>query len=313
MKQKLLIIMNPVAGMKKPNKHLTEIISLFCENGYDCRIQMTRPDYGADKIVRDYGKNKDLVVCIGGDGTFNELVSGLIEYGLSPRIGYIPSGSTNDFATGLGISLNPMKAAKDIIEGTPVNLDAGVFNDRVFIYTSSFGIFTRSSYATPRDLKNTLGYGAYVLEGAKEITNIPMIRLKAVSKDKNIEGNFIFGAVCNTMQIGGGFVTFDKTQVDMNDGLLEVFLIRYPKNPVELTQILFDLKNAKFNNSLFEFFSTDEIKFETEEELDWTIDGEFQKGKTEITVKNIKSAITLILNDNKKKRRLPKLQTTEND
>ena len=312
MKQKLLIIMNPVAGMKKPNKHLTEIISLFCENGYDCRIQMTSPDYGADKIVRDYGKNKDLIVCIGGDGTFNELVSGLIRYNLSSTIGYIPSGSTNDFATGLGISLNPLKAAKDIIEGTPVTLDAGIFDERIFIYTSSFGIFTRSSYATPRDLKNTLGYGAYVLEGAKEITNIPSIKLKAISKEKTVEGKYIFGAICNTMQIGGGFVTFDKTNVDMNDGLLEVLLIKYPKNPVELTQILFDLKNAKFNNSLFEFFSTDEITFETEEELDWTIDGEFQKGKKEIQIKNIKSAITLILNDNKKRKsKLPKLQTPE--
>ena len=314
MKQKLLIIMNPVAGTKKPNKHLTEILSLFCENGYDCRVQMTRPDYGADKIVKDYGKNKDLIVCIGGDGTFNEFVSGLIECGLSPKIGYIPSGSTNDFATGLGISLNPLKAAKDIIEGTPRTLDAGIFNDRVFIYTSSFGVFTKSSYSTPRDLKNALGYTAYVLEGAKEITNIPSIKLKAVCKEKTLDGNYIFGAVCNTMQIGGGFVSFDKANIDMNDGLLEVLLIKYPKNPVEITQTLFELKNSKFNTHFFEFFSTEEITFFTEEELDWTIDGEYQKGSREIKVKNIKNAITLILNtQNKNNKRIKKLQTTENN
>ena len=109
MKQNLLLIINPVAGTKKPNKHLTDIINLFCENGYICQVHMTTPDYGADKIVEDYAKDKDMVVCIGGDGTFNEMISGLIKHNLSPTIGYIPSGSTNDFATGLGISLNPMK------------------------------------------------------------------------------------------------------------------------------------------------------------------------------------------------------------
>ena len=301
MKQNLLLIINPVAGTKKPNKHLTDIINLFCENGYICQVHMTTPDYGADKIVEDYAKDKDMIVCIGGDGTFNEMISGLIKHNLSPTIGYIPSGSTNDFATGLGISLNPMKAARDIIEGTPCKIDAGVFNDRVFIYTSSFGVFTKSSYNTPRDLKNTLGYTAYVLEGAKEITNIPSIKLKVECKERILEGNYVFGAVCNTMQIGGGFVSFNKENVDMNDGLLEVLLIKYPRNPVELTQCLLELKSSKFNTPFFEFFSTGEITISTEDKIDWTIDGEYQKGNNKITVRCIKDAFTLILNKKEKR------------
>ncbi len=296
MSQKLLLIMNPVAGVKKSNKHLTEILTMFCQAGYECQVQMTKPDLGADEIAKRYAFNKDLVICIGGDGTFNEMVSGIVKCNYTPNIGYIPSGSTNDFATGLGISQSPLTAAKDILTGTPVTIDTGLFNNRLFTYTSSFGVFTKSSYSTPRDLKNTFGYLAYVLEGAKELTSVPIIHMKAESKDNCVEGDFIFGAVCNSKRIGGGFVKFDEHVVNMNDGLLEVLLIKYPKNPVEATQTLLDLQNSKFNSHFFEFFSANEVKFTTNDEVDWTIDGEYQKGAPEIVVKNLKSSISLILN-----------------
>lgn len=295
MSQKLLLIMNPVAGTKKPNKHLTEIISLFCENGFECHVQTTSPSMGADKIVKEFSKDKDIVVCIGGDGTFNEMVSGLVEAGYKQKIGYIPSGSTNDFASGLKISNVPLKAAEDIIFGQVKTLDVGKFNNRIFTYTASFGVFTKSSYNTPRDLKNALGYLAYVLEGAKELTDVPSIHMKAKYGEKEIEGNYIFGAVCNSKRLGGGLVKFTDDTVDLNDGLLEVLLIKYPKNPAEATQTLIDLKSVKFSSQYFDFFSASKIIFTTDDEVDWTIDGEYQKGSDVITVKNIKSAISLIL------------------
>ena len=304
MSQKLLLIMNPVAGVKKSNKHLTEILSLFCENGYECQVQMTRPDFGADEIAKKYAFNKDLVVCIGGDGTLNEMISGIIKCNYSPKIGYIPSGSTNDFANGLGISQSPVSAAKDIISGSPVTLDAGVFNDRIFTYTSSFGVFTKSSYSTPRDLKNTFGYLAYVLEGAKELASVPVIHMKAETENVTVEGDYIFGAVCNSKRIGGGFVKFDEHMVNLNDGLLEVLLIKYPKNPVEATQTLFEIQNSRFTSHFFEFFSAKQIKFTTENDVDWTIDGEYQKGLPEVTVKNLQSSFSLILNKNNSKKLL---------
>ena len=310
MSQKLLLIMNPVAGVKKSNKHLTEILTMFCEAGYECQVQMTRPDLGADEIVKRYAFNKDLVVCIGGDGTFNEMVSGIVKCSYTPNIGYIPSGSTNDFATGLGISQTPLSAAKDILTGAPVTLDTGLFNDRLFTYTSSFGVFTKSSYSTPRDLKNTFGYLAYVLEGAKELASVPVIHMKAEAENKCVEGDYIFGAVCNSKRIGGGFVKFDEHVVNMNDGLLEVLLIKYPKNPVEATQTLLDIQNSKFSSHFFEFFSAKEIKFTTTEDVDWTIDGEYQKGSPQITVKNLESSISLILN---KKNSTKLLQETNNN
>ena len=295
MSQKLLLIMNPVAGTKKSNKHLTEIISLFCENGFECHVQTTSTSVGADKIAKEFSNDKDIVVCIGGDGTFNEMVSGLVEAGYKQKIGYIPSGSTNDFASGLKLSHVPLKAAQDIISGQVKTLDVGKFNNRIFTYTASFGVFTKSSYNTPRDLKNALGYLAYVLEGAKELTDVPSIHMKAKYGKKEVEGNYIFGAVCNSKRLGGGFVKFNDDTVDMNDGLLEVLLIKYPKNPAEATQTLIDLKNGKFSSQYFDFFSASQITFTTDDEVDWTIDGEYQKGSDIITVKNIKSAISLIL------------------
>lgn len=298
MSQKLLIIMNPVAGLKKSNKCLTEILTMFCEKDFDVQIQMTSPVLGADKLVEIYAKDKDYVVCIGGDGTFNEMVSGLINCNLSPKIGYIPSGSTNDFANGLHISQNPLTAVKDILEGDPVNLDAGIYNGRVFIYTASFGIFTKTSYNTPRDLKNSLGYFAYVLEGTKEITNIKSYHLKVKSCDHEVEGDYIFGAICNTKRIGGGLLKFNDDTVDMTDGLLEVLLIKYPKNPAELTQIIFDANTGKYNGSMFTFFSAKELTISTEDEIDWTLDGEYQKGSNVINIKTLKNVIPLIINKN---------------
>lgn len=296
MSKKLLMIMNPVAGVKKANKNLTEIMGMFSDADYECQIQFTRRNLGADEIVKRYAFDKDLVVCIGGDGTFNEMISGIIKNNYTPNIGYIPSGSTNDFANGLGISQTPLTAAKDIIEGIPTVLDAGKFGDRIFTYTASFGVFTKSSYSTPRDLKNTFGYLAYVLEGAKELASVPEIHIKAKSKNIQVEGNYIFGAVCNSKRIGGGFVKFDDNLVNMNDGLLEVLLIKFPKNPVEATQTLIDIKNSRFDTQYFDFFSASDLSVTTDDDIDWTIDGEYQKGSPEVKISNLHSKFSLILN-----------------
>ncbi len=301
MSKKILLIMNPVAGTKRPNKDLTEIISYFCQNDCEVQVQMTLPNVGADELVVKHGKNADTIVCIGGDGTFNEMISGIVEKNIDVPVGYIPSGSTNDFAKGLGISHVPLTAAKHIIEGKARYIDAGFFNNRVFIYTASFGIFTKTSYNTSRDLKNMLGYFAYVLEGTKEFVDIPRYHIKAVGDNKTIEDDYIFGAVCNSKRIGGGLLKFEEGTVDMNDGLLEVLFIKYPKNPAEIPKIMFDASNAKFDSNMFDFFSTNELTIYTEDEIIWTLDGEYQKGREKTVIRNIKSAVPLILKDGKHK------------
>lgn len=294
MSKRILVIMNPVAGVKKTNKYLTEILSIFSENDYDISVQMTTPARGADKIVEKYGKGKDIIACIGGDGTFNEMVSGLINNNLHPKIGYIPSGSTNDFANGMKLTTNPITAVNNIIEENSTVLDVGSFNGRIFTYTASFGIFTKTSYNTPRDLKNTLGYLAYVLEGSKELSSIKSFHIKLKTEDKEYEGDYIFGAICNSMRLGGGFVNFKNSGVDMNDGLLEILLIKFPKNAADATQALIELRQSKFTAKHFEFFSASEITIETDDEIDWTIDGEYQKGDNKIHINCINNAISII-------------------
>ena len=297
MAKKLLLIVNPVAGVKKSNKYLTEIIDIFCQKDYECTVQTTSVETGPEKIVSKMGKNKDLIVCIGGDGTFNEMVSGIINNDIKAKIGYIPSGSTNDFAGGMGLSLKPLQAAHSIADGETIQIDVGKFNDRIFTYVASFGIFTKTSYNTPRDLKNSLGYLAYVLEGAKELTDMQHFRLKIETEKKTVVDDYIFGAVCNSKRIGGGFLKFSDDKVDINDGMFEVFLIKNPNTPAELVQLLLDLQAADYSSNMFEFFSARTIKITTKDDIDWTIDGEFQKGSNEISIENIHSAISFIVSD----------------
>lgn len=292
-RKNLLIIINPVAGMKKLNKYLSDIIVKFTDAGYLCQVQTTTKEYGAKYWVLRSGLNKDMIVCGGGDGTLNDVIAGCIELGIKPNIGYIPCGSTNDFANGLKLSINPLEATDDIIYGKENNIDAGKFNGRIFVYTASFGAFTKASYNAPREMKNSLGYLAYVLEGVKEIKDIKSYHLKLITDSKNIEGDYIFGGICNSKRIGGGMVRFNDEIVNLNDGKLEVFLIKFPKNPAEFTQLVFDLNTGNYNSSMIELFSTEKITIETDNEIDWTIDGEYQKGEKRIEIENIKDAFVL--------------------
>ncbi len=296
MSGKLLLVMNPKAGMKKCNKYLADILSVFSAEGYECNVQMTTEHIRGKEITQKYAPGKDLIVCIGGDGTFNEVVSAVVEDKIAVPIGYIPAGTTNDFASSLGLSTNPLKAAKDIICGEKVKVDVGSFGGRIFTYVASFGVFTKSAYSTPRDLKNTFGHLAYILASMKEITEIKSFNVKITSEEKSIEGKYLFGAVCNTTRVGGGAIKIPKNLVDINDGLFEVVLMKNPSNPAEMVELLSDLQSFNLDGKMLEFFSAPKITVETEENIDWTLDGEFEKGKHKLVVKNIKSAVTLVLN-----------------
>ncbi len=297
MAKKALIIMNPIAGQKKSNKVLTDIIKIISDKEYICTVVMTRQDLGADKLFKQHAKGKELVVCIGGDGTFNEMVSGMLDTDYRPLIGYIPSGSTNDFAGGMKLSLNPVKAAQDIVNGKVISLDVGTFNDRIFTYVASFGIFTKTSYATPRDLKNSLGYLAYVLEGAKELTDVQHFNVKIETDSKTVQGNYIFGAICNSKQIGGGVLKFSDYAVDVCDGRFELLLIKNPETPSELFNVLRSLQSANYESDMFEFFSAKKITITTEDEIDWTIDGEYQKGENTVKINNLQGAVSFIVKE----------------
>ncbi len=294
MSKKLLLVMNPCAGQKKSNKYLTDILNIFSINGYECTVQMTSLSLSAYEIVKKYGKEKDLIVCIGGDGTFNETVSGLLDLNSNAKLGYIPSGSTNDFATSMGLSLNPVKATEDIVYGTVKTIDIGLFNSRPFTYVASFGAFTKTSYNTPRDLKNMLGHLAYILEGIKELADIKSYTVSFETEEKKVySGKYLFGAICNTTRVGGGMIRIPKDIVDINDGVFEVVLVKAPENPAEYMQLILDLQASKVNGSQFEFFSAKKLTVSADESMDWTLDGEYEKGCESIEIINLHSRISL--------------------
>ena len=293
--KKLFFVLNPCAGTKKANKVLPELLSLFNHAGYEVITFVTGATGEAIDQVAQKAPEVDLIVCCGGDGTFNETVSGVLKAGVQTPIGYIPCGSTNDFAGSLGLPLEPLKAAKAIIEGTPQAYDIGGFNGRYFTYVASFGAFTRASYATPQSVKNALGHTAYVLSGISDLLQIKGIPMRMqLDGDEVIEGDYIFGAICNSTSIGG-IVKLNPSLVDMADGLFEVFLIRAPKDLVELTEFIGAVQKQQYDNCrMITFRSAKQVEVTAAPELAWTLDGEMDTGHSQILVENQHLAITLM-------------------
>jgi YegS/Rv2252/BmrU family lipid kinase len=295
--KRVLIILNPNAGRKHANGYFVRIADVFCRDGYETVVATTAARGDATTIARERGSEFDLVTCIGGDGTFNEVVEGLLEAGLDMPIGYIPSGTTNDFASSIGIPRRLVDAARDIVEGEELRLDIGSFNNRYFSYVASFGAFTSTSYSVPQDLKNLLGHTAYILEGIKDIPSIKSLKLTITDKqhDKVYDDSYLFGAVCNSTSMGG-VLTLKEELVDMNDGKFEVLLVRTPRNPIELAQITMALTMGKVDNCpMMDFFSSSEVEVEASADIPWTLDGEYQPGAEHIVIKNKCGVIRLMV------------------
>lgn len=291
--KKMLFIMNPFSGQKRANKYLPDILLLFSQAGYEIQVHMTTGVGSATQAAQTYGAGKDLVVCCGGDGTLNETITGLVRAGLRTPVGYIPSGTTNDFASSLKLSHNPVQAAKDILEGEPVDYDVGQFGDRYFSYVASFGAFTRSSYSVPQNVKNALGHTAYVLSGISEISQIRNEHIRMEIDGDLLEDNFLFGAVCNSTSIGG-ILTLPPDQVDMGDGIFEVMLVREPRNLTELTECIQAVQSQKYNCAMITFRPAREIRVLADPYMAWSLDGEKADGYAEIPIRNLHHAMRLI-------------------
>lgn len=291
--KKMLFIMNPFSGQKRANKFLPDILLLYSQAGFDVTVHMTTAQGSAREAVLRLGQGMDLVVCCGGDGTFNETVHGMLELGLTVPIGYIPAGSTNDFASSLKLPSNIMQAARDAIEGEPVSYDVGKFGERYFSYTASFGAFTRASYATPQNIKNALGHTAYLLEGIQEISQIRKEHVRMELDGRVVEDDFLFGAICNSTSLGG-ILTLDPKRVDMADGLLEILLVRAPQNLTEISECIQAVQNQTFNCAMITFCSTQSVRVYANPGMPWTLDGEREEGHAQVTVENKHLAIRLM-------------------
>lgn len=273
--KRLLFVYNPRAGKGLLKPKLSDIVDIFVKAGYEVVIYPTQAYRDAYKKIREYkAEDFELVVCSGGDGTLDEVVTGMMKRKEKDPIGYIPTGTTNDFANSLHIPKGLLKAADTAVNGRVFACDVGRFNHDTFVYIAAFGLFTDVSYETDQTMKNILGHLAYLLEGAKRLFNVPSYRIKVNYDGQEIEEEFIYGMVTNSRSVGG-FRNMIGKQVVFDDGLFEVTLIKRPKNPIELQEIIAALLIEQVNTKYMYTFKTGYITFESLEEIPWTLDGEF--------------------------------------
>jgi len=292
MKDKMLFVYNPRAGKEKIRENLADILELFAERGYEMTVVPTQARDEARQVVKDRAKKYCLVVCSGGDGTLDEVVTGMIQSGFKTPLGYIPAGSTNDYGESLGLSKNMILAAKTAVDGRDFACDMGSFNDDVFVYIAAFGLFTDVSYETDQAVKNVLGHMAYVLEGMKRLSNIRSFPLKVTYDGKVIEDEFIFGMITNSRSVGG-FKNITGKNVEMDDGLFEVTLIKMPTNPAELSSIMASLLNRDIDSEMMYCFRASSLTVESEEPIAWTLDGENGGMHREAVIENLHKTVDI--------------------
>ena len=291
---RLLLIFNPAAGVSKKKPRAFRIADWFATKGYDVTVMATEKQNDAKEFAARRAEEYDLVVCCGGDGTLNEVITGMMESGCRKPIGYLPAGTTNDMARTLRLPANVKKAVKVVAEESAVPQDIGSFNGtRYFTYIASFGAFTSASYATPQWLKNRLGHFAYVLDGIRSVGEIRPYRASVVRDGAEERGEYIFGSVSNSSSIGG-VLHLDSSEVSLNDGVFEVLLIRNAPNLMEFQKILHDLRRRNFQNPYVEFFHTSYLRMTFDEEADWTLDGEYAGKPREVEIKNLRGAVSII-------------------
>ena len=293
--KKMLLIVNPCAGRKRGGSKLPEITSVLNEAGFETTIHTTTAAGDATQTAKDSAGHYDAVACIGGDGTLNEVITGVLQSGIRTPIGYIPAGSTNDFAASLKLPKKILKSAELIAEHKPTGIDIGRFQSRYFTYIASFGAFTRASYATPQKFKNIFGHTAYLLSGVKEVANIRKYHCRfELEEGETIEGDYIFGAVSNSTSVAG-VLKLDPKAIDLHDGRFELLLIKNPKNANELGECVRAMLKNDYTSEMLVFRKTRALKVYAEPEMDWTLDGEMAEGEPEIYIENLHDAVELLL------------------
>lgn len=296
MDKSMLFVYNPRAGKAQIRSNLLDIIDIFVKAGYEVTAYPTQAPGDAVKAVRERRTGYDIVVCSGGDGTLDEVVTGMMQSDEKLPIGYVPAGSTNDFANSLGIPRNMIKAADVVVNGGNFGCDIGAFNDDTFIYVAAFGLFTDVSYETKQDVKNVLGHAAYLLEGVKRLSSIKSYKMKISYNDVCIEDEFIYGMVTNSNSVGG-FKGITGKAVELNDGLFEVTLIRKPALALELNNIISALSDKKVQSDFIQSFKASELTIESEQEVAWTLDGEYGGAHMLTVIQNCSRAIEIRVPD----------------
>ncbi|MGN1030201.1 MAG: diacylglycerol/lipid kinase family protein [Butyricicoccaceae bacterium] len=294
----LMLIINPTAGKNRARSALFDIIELLFNSGYQVTVYPTQAKGDATRYIMEHAEQFENIVCVGGDGTLNEVVTGLMQLPPFRRrtLGYIPAGTTNDFASTLGLDGSDMlKCARGFADGIYQSCDIGRFGDRYFTYVAAFGAFTQVSYETPQEMKNALGHLAYIMEGIKSLPALHPYRLEIEADNELIEGDFFYGQITNSTSIGG-IMDIHNAGVMLDDGLFEVMLIKMPANLIELSVIITALLNQKFTDCPHIFFHhAKRVIVRSKRGLPWTLDGEDGGTTTEAVAQCVPHAVTFRL------------------
>ncbi len=293
MRNKMLFVYNPHAGKAQIRSNLLDIIDTFTVSGYEVTVYPTQGTGDAVRVVEERAGDFALVVCAGGDGTLDEVVSGMMKREERVPIGYVPAGSTNDFAVSIRIPSNMKKAADIVVNGTVRAFDMGSFNDRLFVYVAAFGMPAEVSYETQQDMKNLLGHAAYILEGAKRLGDIHPFRMKVEYDGGVIDEPLIFGMVSNSLSVGG-IKLINQQEVFLDDGLFEVMLIRAPRTLADFTAISTSIWQGGDNDNVFVFKSAS-LKISSKEPVPWTLDGEKGGRLKEVQLQNLHNVLEMIV------------------
>ncbi|MBQ6409225.1 MAG: YegS/Rv2252/BmrU family lipid kinase [Butyrivibrio sp.] len=296
-RKKALVLINKSAGTGKAGTDTLNIVTRLAEEGYEPIVYPIIPgtDLTSEKIIGDYDGEVSMILCSGGDGTLNHVMNAIMDLKEKPALSYIPAGSTNDFAKGLGIPSVMSKAIDVAVNGTPFTYDVGRINGRYFNYVAAFGAFSKVSYATDQDLKNVLGYAAYVISAIAELPqNIGYsCHLQVEADDFIEEGDYIFGAVSNSASVAG-MTLFANDDIKQDDGQMELLLIRSPKNLADFNGILAALAVREPDNPHITYRQVSKVHIVSDEEMEWTIDGEFGGAYKETNIEVINKAITIM-------------------
>ena len=292
MGKNMLFVYNPRAGKAQIRSNLLDIIDIFVKAGYEVTAYPTQEPGDAIKAVKERREGYDIVVCSGGDGTLDEVVTGMMQCEEKLPIGYVPAGSTNDFANSLKIPRSMIKAADVVVNGKMFSCDIGAFNDDSFIYVAAFGIFTDVAYETKQDVKNVLGHTAYLLEGVKRLSSIKSYHMKITCDDMEFEEEYIYGMITNSNSVAG-FKGITGKDVELNDGLFEVTLIRKPAILKDMNGIIAALTDKRIDSDAIKIFKASKITIESEQEVAWTLDGEYGGSHMKVEIENKKEALEI--------------------
>lgn len=294
MKQ-VLFIFNPTAGKSQLKNHLFDVLQTFTQNDYLVTTYPTRQAGDGYAFVKQHGSEYDLVVCSGGDGTLNEITSGIVQSQCKVPLGYIPAGSTNDFARSLSIPFDPVAAVTNIVSGAPFMIDVGSFNgEKNFVYIAAFGAFTDVSYSTDQQFKNIFGHAAYILNGARTLSNIASYHASITFDDITVEDDFIYAMITNSLSVGGMKSMVLDNDVSFDDGLFECLFIKTPKNAIELQAIINSLLLSEVHPDYMFCFKAKNLQVNSTEEIPWTLDGDFGGNHKSVTIKNIQKVLPII-------------------